>query len=701
MKFSVMASGDAQTGILWTGIEKAVVYGVNFVQGVVLARLLCPEDFGLTAMLGIFLGLGGTLAESGLGTALVIGVKGRGDGVRRLERQVLEWNAGTAVCICAVLALFAPWCAAWYDKPLLTPILRAMAVGLVINALSVVATARLTREGRFGRLAGVNGLSTILGASVAIALAWAGCGVWSIVGLGLVSAVFRTGFAWLAARGGGDEAESASAAGGMDFRAALKYGWKLMVSGLIHAVYMESYSMVIGKMWSPAAVGLFARGQRWARLPGEVVNDAVGRVALPALSRSNGSGALRFTLINAVLLWPGLAALWGWATQIVGLVLGEQWLDCVPHLRILIVGQFFTVGGNIALQQLRASGRSDLVLKTDMWKKPIGFAALACGVPFGVTGLCWAKVVSDVAECVVDVAYALKCRADAGEAPVDLVYCWYGGKVPEGVDVCRASDNGELFYSIRSVDRFAPWIRRIHVLVNDDAVIPDWLSRHVKVRIVRLSAFIPKEVLPLNNSASIEMWLHRIPDLSERFVYSNDDMFLGRPVSPRDFFDVRGRMICRYRGYDDVRNVPKNSYESMIQYSRRFLGDPWRRYPHHNMDGYLKSVIEDFWKAYPDEALRSGSFKYRVPDQQQRDVFSCFAVMTGRGVRRIADRRVRLRRLLGLMPYTSLCFSLTDKGIVSWLRKDRPLFFCLNDGEDCTDADRAKVRTLLEELYAS
>ena len=405
--------GVKSVGILWTGLEKALVYGINFVQGVILARLLCPEDFGLTAMLGIFLGLGGTLAESGLGTALVIGVKGRGDGVRRLERQVLGWNVGTAVGIYAVLALVAPWCAAWYGKPLLTPILRAMAAGLVINAFSVVATARLTREESFGRLAGVNGLSTILGASAAIVLAWAGCGVWSIVGLGLVSAIFRTGFAWLAARGCGNENEATSTAGCMDFGAALKYGWKLMVSSVIHVVYMESYNMVIGKMWTPAAVGLFARGQRWARLPGEVVNDAVGRVSLPALSRMNGSGALRFALINAALLWPGLAVLWIWAPQIVGLVLGEQWLDCVPYLRILIVGQFFTVGGNIALQQLRAKGRSDLVLKTDLWKKPIGFAALACGIPFGVAGLCWAKVVSDVAECVVDVVFAIQsCRQE-------------------------------------------------------------------------------------------------------------------------------------------------------------------------------------------------------------------------------------------------------------------------------------------------
>ena len=700
MKFSVIMRGGAQMGILWTGIEKVAVYGISFVQSVILARLLCPEDFGLTAMLGIFLCLGGTLSESGLGTALVIGVRGRGPDARRLERQVLAWTVGTAAAIYALLAVTAPWCAHWYGNPLLTPILRAMAAGLVINALSVVATARLTREQRFGRLAWANGLSSIVGATVAIVLAWKDCGVWAIVGMSLVSATVRCGLVWWFARDAEPD-ETTTATDGMDFHAALRYGWKLMLSGLIHVVYMESYNMVIGKMWSPAVVGLFSRGQRLAKLPAEVVNEAVGRVALPALVQPNGAGSLRFACINAALLWPGLVVLLVWAPQVVSGVLGAQWLDCVPYLRILVVGQFFTAIGNVALHLLRARGRSDLVLKTDMWKKPVGFAALVCGIPFGVTGLCWAKVVSDVAECVADVAYALKCRADAADPPIDLVYCWYSGKIPDGVDKCRASDNGELYYSIRSVDRCAPWIRHIHVLVNDDAVISDWLSRHAKVRIVRLSSFIPGDVLPLNNSASIEMWLHRVPDLSERFVYSNDDMFLGRPVSPRDFFDVRGRMICRYSGYGAVGDHPGDVYEGMLRYSRDFLNDSCRRYPHHNMDGYLKSVIEDFWTAYPDAALRSGGFRYRVPCQLHRDVFSCYAVKTGRGVRRLTGRRVRLRRLLGLAPYTSLFFSLADEGIAGWLREDRPKFFCLNDTEACTEADRAKVRMLLKEVYDS
>lgn len=393
-------------GIAFTGLEKVAVYGITFVQGVVLARLLSPDDFGLTAMLGIFLGLGGALADSGLGTALVV------FNAEGLRKKVLFWNVGIAVAMYLVLAIAAPGIAAWYEKPILAPLMWVMAVGMVINAASCVATASLTKAQKFGRLAWANGTSAIVSAGVAICLAWKGWGVWSIVWMGLVGAVVRTGMMWLFSC---SRAEQVRCGEEKRFWQLLSYGLKLTASGIIHVIYTESYNLIIGKMWSPAAVGLFVRGKRWSELPGEVVNEAVGRVALPELAKSWGglkgeSAPGRFLMLNAVLLWPCLAVLGIWAPDIVGLVLGEKWLDCVPYLRILLVGQFFWVFGNVALVKIRASGHAEVVLKTDAWKKPIGIAALVCCIPFGVRGLCWAFVANAVADAVIDVVYALRLK---------------------------------------------------------------------------------------------------------------------------------------------------------------------------------------------------------------------------------------------------------------------------------------------------
>ena len=393
--------------MLYTGIEKVLVQGIGFAQGVVLARLLKPEDFGLAAMLGIFLGVGTALAESGLGMAYVV--------YGRNSRRVFWWNVGIGAAIYAVLAALAPFIAAFYGEPVLKPLLWVMGLGMVLNAASVLGSARLQRERRFGALSSVNVVTTLAAFLAAVALALCGWGVWAIAWVGVVAATIRLAF--LAAA----KTLDFSSDDGGDFGKMLGYGLKLTLSGLIHTAYVNSYNLVVGKMFSPATVGLFSRGQRWSALPMEVVNESIGRIALPDIVQYRIS-ARRCILLNALILWPMLVVLWLFADVIVGFVLGAAWMECVPYLRILLVGVFFTPVSNISLQYIRARGRSDLVLLTDAIKKPIQFAALVVAVwmvssgscAMGVLALCWAKVAGDVAEASSDffVAWRLRRRTE-------------------------------------------------------------------------------------------------------------------------------------------------------------------------------------------------------------------------------------------------------------------------------------------------
>ena len=119
----------AMRGMVWTGAEKVLVQGMGFVQGVILARLLRPHDFGLAAMLGLFLSLGSALAETGLGTAYVVY---GGD-----ARRVFAWNVGVGAAIYAVLAASAPWIAGFYGEPALKPLTWIMGAGMVALAACV------------------------------------------------------------------------------------------------------------------------------------------------------------------------------------------------------------------------------------------------------------------------------------------------------------------------------------------------------------------------------------------------------------------------------------------------------------------------------------------------------------------------------------------------------------------------------------
>lgn len=399
-----MTGRSSINGIVWTGLEKFLVYGINFVQGIVLARLLRPDDFGLTAMLGIFLAVGSALAETGFGTALVAD----GGKYACFESQAFRWNVGIATAIFAVLFVAAPFVADWYGIPVLAPLMRVMAIGLIINAASVVATARLTRELQFRKLAWMNSLPVLVGSMLAIGMAAMDFGVWSIVALGLASSSLRTLLAWRMAAGAGCGRQLEGGAGGSSecsFASFLLLSAKLTVSTLIYTIYSNLYQLVIGKLSSPATVGLFTRAQRWSRLPADFCTEPISRVVFADFSKGGGSFH-RYLLLNCLLSWPMLACLWIFAEPIVGFVLGGQWLDCVPAMRILIVGAAFAPF-QLSYHVLAASGRGNCILANEVVKRVLAFAALGTGCLFGLEGLCWSCVAIEVVSAISDFSFML------------------------------------------------------------------------------------------------------------------------------------------------------------------------------------------------------------------------------------------------------------------------------------------------------
>lgn len=294
--------------------------------------------------------------------------------------------------------------------------------------------------------------------------------------------------------------------------------------------------------------------------------------------------------------------------------------------------------------------------------------------------------------------------------PVDMVYCWCNGNDPEFLalkrrhggsdEKCRFSDNGELEHSIRSVERHVSWVRRIWVVVNDCSAIPDFLSSNPRVAIVRHAEIMPEDMLPTFNSFAIEFYLHRIPGLSEHFIYANDDMFIGRAVGKRFFFDARGRMVCRY-GVGSLRSLAaseKGCFAKAVANGRKRIGVCDDMVTHHCMDGYLKSVFEDFCGRFEKEVAASTRQKFRSADQLERDVISEWAMKTGRGVPRSA-RRSRLLRLFGLPRWDSMVYAISCPWYHDTIRRQKPCLFCLNDGEDASDADRRRCAEFLKECF--
>lgn len=316
------------------------------------------------------------------------------------------------------------------------------------------------------------------------------------------------------------------------------------------------------------------------------------------------------------------------------------------------------------------------------------------------------------------------------EPPIDLVYCWcdladpvFRAKKEEcarklGLSFdaaansdCRYASNDELRYSLRSVERHAPWVRKVFIVLNDENAPPPWLNcSSPRVSIVHLSDFMPPEHLPTFNSVPIEFGIANIPEVSERFLYANDDMFFAQGVSPGFFFARDGYPIFRYMDSRiDVDSCASDScYLQQLATAYRFIrdalglcGDFARAFgllPHHNVDAYLKSDMLDFSRRFPDEVARTMGHVFRHPSQLQRSVFANYAMAIGHGHFR-RTKRPWYETVLGMPHRDSYYIPLERKSIERDMARIRPKLFCMNDNDKATDADRMAGRHFLEKMF--
>ena len=304
------------------------------------------------------------------------------------------------------------------------------------------------------------------------------------------------------------------------------------------------------------------------------------------------------------------------------------------------------------------------------------------------------------------------------ENDIDLVYLWVDGNDPKWVEkrnACigrpeegsgvnckgRYADNDELKYSLRSVELYAPWIRRIFIVTDEQT--PRWLdTSNPKIRIVDHKEILPAESLPCFNSNVLEHHLHKIPGLAERFLFANDDMFFNRPVVPGDFFAADGLPIARMNRRpfrkltlfvkEKVLGKPMSNYLQIIQRTalavERKYGIYYGDKMHHNIDAYLKSSHEHVREAFDAEIAPTLGNHVRASNDIQRHLYTYAALVERRMHRRYVGRR------------TSFRFHIDNTKHYAKLAKCNPMLFCMNDSQYATDADRQRVTEFLSERFA-
>ena len=297
------------------------------------------------------------------------------------------------------------------------------------------------------------------------------------------------------------------------------------------------------------------------------------------------------------------------------------------------------------------------------------------------------------------------------EMNIDLVYLWIDGNDPEWLKkqqlfmdkkintVGRYQENNELKYSLRSVEKHMPWVRKIFVITDNQ--IPTFLDpSHPKIEIIYQSDILPRKVGQIYNSNIIEFFLYKIPDISEHFLYANDDMFVNSNLSP-SFFFKNGipvvRMIYEPLLKWEIRlkkllKININNYTLSIENAYRLFKNKFNVFypviPHHNIDAYLKrdnkAVVEYIFK---EELEATFLNRFRDKTDIQRILFSYYAIAKKRGVLTYVNREESCR------------IRVHKKGYQKFLTKYNPQLFCLNDSEHATDNDRERIQPFLEKMY--
>lgn len=374
---------QAIAGIKWTFVQQFSVQIINFAVQIILARLLMPEMFGLVAMVVVFISIGQALMDGGMTSSLI-----RTKNPDQLDYStVFITNIIMSLGVYGVIFIAAPYIALFYNQEILTNIIRILSLTFVIRALVAVHMAKLTKEMNFKLQMKLQIPSTIMAGIVGISMAYQGYGVWSLVWLNLIQAISFTVQTLMFMKW-----RPSLIFNFERFKYHFNFGYKLTLASLVDVIFNDAYRIVIGKFYSPAAVGFFHQAETLRLFPVQQISTVVSKVTYPLFAKMNDDDALKFAYkitmkLVLVLIVPLMLGLILMAEEGFRFLFGEKWLPAVPYFQILALASIVRPLSVYNLNILKVKGRSDIFLRIEILKKIIGVVLLIVGLNFQVIGL--------------------------------------------------------------------------------------------------------------------------------------------------------------------------------------------------------------------------------------------------------------------------------------------------------------------------
>lgn len=400
-----MESNKIVKGFTWTAIERFSIQFVQFLLGIIIARLISPNEYGVLGILMVFINISQVFVDSGLGNALIY--------YNNLKKEDVQttftFNLIISTLIYIILFITAPSIELFYNLPNLSLYVKTSSVVLLINSLIIVPTVQLKVRLNFKALAISNLCSTVLSGLIGVIFAYNGYGIWALIIQLLTKSFFQFIFLIIQCKWIPNLSFHKKS-----FRKLYKFGINIFSASCFTKIVDEGTIFLIGKIIAPYSLGLYTRANQFASLPSTSIGNIVSSVIFPSLSSIKDNPSefnkiyLKSIKYQGLLSIPIFLILVMVSEPMVRLVLTDKWIGAVPILQILAFGRILSPTTNITEQALNAKGRSDLFLKQQTLKLTVKIILILIALPFGIIYIALADAIFTLSQFFITNYYGRK-----------------------------------------------------------------------------------------------------------------------------------------------------------------------------------------------------------------------------------------------------------------------------------------------------
>lgn len=380
-------------GLFWKTAERLGSQVVSMITMIFLARILMPEDYGAIAMVMVFVSFCDVILVSGLASPLI-----QKKSADSLDFSTIFYCSITlSLLLFAIVYLAAPAIARFYDMAILSPVLRVLAVGIIISSAASVQNAYVSRIMQFRTFFFGNLIGLVGSAFVGIWMAYHGYGIWALVGQRLSNQIVSLVIVFVLVHWTPKWEFSWERLMGM-----WSFGWKIFVAALINNLFQDIRTILIGKFYTKQDLAYYNQGNQYPQMVVQTVNSSINSVLFPAISKiQDDIPAVRAFLrrsikLGSFVMFPLLLGFAATAEPLVRLILTEKWLPSVPFIQVMCLALFLAPISTPSQQAIKAIGRSDVTMKQELIKKSVYLTLIIIGVFISVWGVVIGAAIGEI-----------------------------------------------------------------------------------------------------------------------------------------------------------------------------------------------------------------------------------------------------------------------------------------------------------------